>query len=185
MPRLFVAIEIPEEIKERITSLNTDIPTARWVKPEHMHVTVRFIGAAVPSERLGPIKGALSSVEMRPFDLTLRGVGRFPANPDDPPRVLWVGIEAQPALQELQLNVNRALAHIGIQPGTQPFHPHITLARLDGGRPIPEADDFLAAQSDFEGGTFTVAHYVLYDSRLSSRGPRYVPEATYALEGVS
>jgi 2'-5' RNA ligase len=78
MPRLFIAIDLPPTVKDALAALETPIPTARWVKPEAMHLTLRFIGADVPDEQVQPIQSALAEIDSAPFKLVLRGVGRFP-----------------------------------------------------------------------------------------------------------
>lgn len=169
MPRLFVAIDIP--FKDQLQDLKTDIPTARWVQPQQMHLTLRFIGADVPDKQVEPIKSALMSVTFAPFELTVAGVGRFPAGQKKPPRVLWVGTQPQPALLELHKIVETALAGVGFPPEDNPFKAHITLARLKA--PSSEFDQFLVDHADFHAGTFTVHQFILFSSLLTPQGSRY------------
>jgi RNA 2',3'-cyclic 3'-phosphodiesterase len=180
MPRLFVALPIPDTITERIAALKTDIPSARWVKPAHMHLTLRFIGADVPDERVEPIKVALATVALpSPFPLTVAGVGRFPPSRKKAPRVLWVGIQPQPVLLTLHEQIERALATVGYKPSKQSFKPHVTLARLRTHKPAREAARFIEAQAAFTAGTFYVEKFILYNSTLTPQGSRYQHEAVY------
>jgi 2'-5' RNA ligase len=182
MPRLFVAIDLPDPLKDRIAALKTDIPTARWVKPQAMHLTLRFIGAEVPAEKVDPIREALAGIEAQAFDVTLGGVGRFPPSRKKAPRVLWVGIQAAPALLTLHDAVERALEPVGFKPEKRPFNPHITLARLKTHKPTPQADAFLAEQADFVAGTFHVDRFILYQSELTPQGAIYTHLGVYRLQ---
>jgi RNA 2',3'-cyclic 3'-phosphodiesterase len=181
MPRLFVAVDLPEEHKRLLSGLQTDIPTARWSRPQQMHLTLRFIGADVPAEQLEPIKTALRDIRAEGFDLELRGVGRFPPGTKKAPRVLWVGIKPQPALNHLQRRVESALAAIGIAPGDKPFSPHITLARLKARRSPPQAKAFLAEREDFRAEPFPVTEFLLISSLLAPGGSKYTYEERYFL----
>ena len=180
MPRLFVAVELPAGVKDRLVGLNTRIPTARWVKPEHMHLTLQFIGEA-PDRRVVDVTSALEMVDCAGFDVQLQGVGRFPPQQNKAPRVLWVGIAPQPLLMKLQKSVEHSLKAAGFPPDGKAFHPHITLARLELQKPVKQADGFLAAQTDFSVQPFPARRFVLVRSVLSSQGPTYTIEAEYPL----
>lgn len=174
--RLFVAIDFPDDIKDQVGTLKAEIPTARWVNRDQMHLTLFFIGE---TERIQAVRDALAGVKAAPFDLTLSGVGRFPPGDRKPPRVLWVGIDPQPALNHLQVNVNAALTAIGFQTEDRPFSPHLTLARLKTEHPSPETAQFLAAHQSFQTSPISISAFTLYSSVLSSGGARYTHEAVY------
>ncbi len=178
--RLFVAIDFPDEIKDRVSALKAEIPTARWVSRDQMHLTLFFIGE---TERIEAVKGALAEVKSAPFDLTLSGVGRFPPGDRKPPRVIWVGINPQPALNNLQASVTAALTTIGFQPEERPFSPHLTLARLKTERQSPETAQFLDAHQSFQTQPISISSFTLYSSALSASGPHYTHEAVYPLLG--
>ena len=90
MPRLFIAVDLPDTIKENLESMSFGIPGAKWVRPEQLHLTVRFIGE-VDGALFRDIKNILDEVSAAAFSLQLKGVGYFP--PRGAPRVLWVGLE--------------------------------------------------------------------------------------------
>lgn len=180
MPRLFIAIELPQEVKIQLAELQTHIPTARWVQPEHMHLTLRFLGD-VPENRVTPLKSALEAVESACFDLTLQGVGRFPPQERNAPRVLWVGIKSQPVLIDLYQKIERTLRSVGFPQDNNTFHPHITLARLKAQKPVMQATTFLEKQARFQVRPFPVTRFALVSSVLSPQGPVYTHEAVYAL----
>ena len=181
MPRLFVAVELPPAVRADLGALRADIPGARWVKPEQMHLTLRFIGADVPDDRVKPIQDALATVTGAAFSLTVRGVGRFPPGDRKPPRVLWVGLDKAPALFALQRGVESALATAGFEPEDRPFSAHITLARVNARQPVPQADRWLRAHADFVAGPFAVDQFVLIQSTLTPQGSRYQTIGVYPL----
>jgi 2'-5' RNA ligase len=180
MPRLFVAIELPPDVKERLVALQTHIPTARWVNPEQMHLTLRFLGD-VPENRVESVKSALETVQSPGFDLALRGVGRFPPQNKKAPRVLWVGIPSQPLVMDLQEKIENELRLAGFPPDNKAFHPHITLARLKVQKPVKQVSDFLTAQARFRVSPFSITRFILVKSVLSAQGPTYTNEAIYNL----
>lgn len=120
MPRLFIAVEIPVGIKEALKALSRELSQARWVPSDQLHLTLRFIGDVCP-DTMAAIKERLGRLSFPPFSLTLRGTGHFP--PRGTPRVLWVGIEASPALMQLQQEVELALIDCGIAPEERGFSP--------------------------------------------------------------
>jgi 2'-5' RNA ligase len=177
--RLFVAIDLPATVKDQLDMMQTHIPTARWVKRPQMHLTLFFLGE---TDRLVDIKGALASIEAPSFELTLTGVGRFPKRPKQPPRVLWVGIDAELALTQLHEQVTAVLAEIGFEPEERPFSPHITLARLKTRETLPEVDAFLNTYGAFRMPAIPITDFVLFSSVLSPQGPRYEVEAVFSLQ---
>lgn len=178
--RLFVAVDFPDEIKAQLMRLRTDIPTARWVGPEQMHITLFFLG---DTERSAEVKTALAAVTALPFELSLTGVGRFPPGERRPPRVLWAGIAPQPALNQLQAQVSAALTDLDFEADEREFSPHVTLARLKTERSLPETTEFISAHESFRAGPVGVTAFALYSSQLTPQGARYRHEAVYPLKG--
>lgn len=176
--RLFVAVDLPETVKDQLGTLPAPIPTARWVKRQQMHLTLFFLGE---TDRLQGVKDALSHIVAQPFELTLTGVGRFPKRPKQPPRVLWIGIDPEPALNQLHTKVTAALAGIGFQPEDRSFSPHITLARLKTRERLPEVDAFLSTHAALQVPAGRITEFVLFSSVLSPEGARYEREAVFAL----
>jgi 2'-5' RNA ligase len=178
MYRLFVAIDLPEPVKEAVAGIaGRDLAGARRVPREQLHLTLRFIGEA-DDAMFQTIKRALSGVSGVSFPLILKEVGHFP--PGRHPRVLWVGMEESGPLRELQQEIERALIGAGIPPEERKFSPHITLARL---RETPPAK--VAAleekQHFFIAGPFPVEEFYLYSSNLTHDGAIHKREATYRL----
>ena len=131
--RLFVALDFPDAVRqtlrELIARLKPACRGAKWVRPEAMHITLKFIGE-VDANKLEPIRAALVSVHStEPVDVQFRGLGFFPN--ERRPRVLWCGMEASPNLAELATAVERAIVPLGIPAESRDFVPHLTLARFN------------------------------------------------------
>lgn len=175
--RLFIAIELPDDLKDRLVRLKTPIPAANWVKRDGYHLTLSFLGE-VESARVPALTTALSSIQAPPFSVTLRGTGRFP--PKGAARVLWIGLEAQPALMTLHQQVERALVPLGFPPENRPFSAHITLARLksDARR---EVEAFLDQHRAFHADPFPVSAFHLIESTLTPQGAHYRIEQSFPL----
>jgi RNA 2',3'-cyclic 3'-phosphodiesterase len=173
MPRLFVAIDLPDEVKDVLAPLAPELPEARWVPPEQLHLTLRFIGDVGP-ETFAAIETALSALSFRRFPLTLRGVGHFP--PGKRPRVLWVGMDQCDPLMQLQQELELALLDAGIAPDERRFSPHITVARLKETHPAA-VFGFETRHQDLACSTFEVDEVILYSSVLTKQGAIHNREA--------
>ena len=173
MPRLFLAIDIPGEIKEQLALFAGELPAARWVPAEQLHLTLRFIGEVGP-QTFAAIKAALSGLTFRRFTLELRGAGHFP--PGNHPRVLWVGVQPSAALGELHRELELALIDPGITPDERPFSPHLTLARLKDTVPA-SVRSFELRHEGLAFPPFEVSKVVLYSSVLTNQGAIHSREA--------
>ncbi len=136
--RIFIALDIDDAIRERIARFMEGVrgfaPDARWVRPESLHVTLKFIGEkACGCGRADQADSLLG--ECRGSAMNVRAYGFFPA--PKAARVFWVGIESGPQLAALARAVDGATGTLGIPPEEHPFSPHLTLARAAGwlGRP--------------------------------------------------
>jgi 2'-5' RNA ligase len=176
MPRLFIAVDLPETIRENLTSMSFGIPGAKWVAPEQMHLTVRFIGE-VDGALFHDIKDILDGISYAPFALQLKGVGFFP--PRGAPRVLWVGLEKSDPLQVLKKKIDLALFRVGVEPDNRKFSPHITLARLKNS-PVQKIANFLSGNGLFSQEPFQVEDFKLYSSILSPKGAYHKVERVYS-----
>jgi RNA 2',3'-cyclic 3'-phosphodiesterase len=193
--RLFIALDLEDSIRERIARFMDGVrefaPEARWVRPESMHVTLKFIGEK-PAETAEQIESALSSIQAPAIEVVLRSYGFFPTA--KAPRVFWVGIESAPQLASLAAAVDEAAAAHGVPREDHPFSPHLTLARggrgsgapgpRKGDRPNPgfqRLQEKLAARPTPEFGTMTAREFFLYQSQLLRGGARYTKIARFAL----
>lgn len=178
MIRLFVGIGLPQDIRERLAALRSGVPQARWVEPENLHVTLRFIGE-VDEGVADDIHDRLAEMRGSAFDLDLAGVGVF--GPDRQPSTLWVGVAKTPELQHLRDKVESAVVRAGQPPETRKFSPHLTLARFKGA-PGPRLGDFLAGHAMLRLPTVRVDRFVLFSSHLGRNGASYAVEAEYPLD---
>ena len=186
--RLFIAIEmnravvdaardVIDELRDRVTRL---APRAKitWSVPDRLHVTVRFIGEA-DENRTHAIRTALGpTIEARVFDLTVEGVGGFPAK--GPPRVFWAGLtDGRDGLLDVERAVSQRLDTL-VPPEDRPYSPHLTLARVKEPAGLSRATllDGLAGQ---QFGRVHVDAITLYESRLSPKGATHVPLQRTAL----
>ncbi|GBE12563.1 2'-5'-RNA ligase [bacterium BMS3Bbin14] len=177
MPRLFVAIDLPASVQDRLAAMFCGLPGARWTAPEQLHLTMRFIGE-VDSSRFRDIREALGEVRGRHFFLHLEGVGFFP--PRGRPRVLWAGVGKNEQLAQLYRRLEAALVGAGLEPERRKFAPHITLARLRN-TPASRVGVFIAAHSLLVTADFAVNQFVLYSSVLNDRGAKHYVEEVYPL----
>ncbi len=179
MIRLFAALALPEAVRERLALVRAPLPGARWVPPENMHVTLRFIGQVEPP-MAAEIDAELSRIAASPFDIRLSELGTFGSR--GRVRTLWVGLEQSELLGRLQEKVEAACVRAGLEPDSRNFHAHITLARCKDVRLAP-AEEFIATHSGFALPAISVDSFVLFSSRTGRSGAVYSPEAVYPLEG--
>lgn len=178
MPRLFVAIPLPDPVRSLIGSFVVPIPGVRWVDPGQAHLTLHFLGEVDREgmHRLAEVIGCLSATGE--FPLTTGDPGTF--GPYRSPRVLWLGVEESMPLRLLHREAGGVIRSQGLPLDERPFHPHLTLARMKGverrvlepllgRRPAPL--------------TFPVDRVVLWESILSSSGALHRPVRIVRLEG--
>jgi RNA 2',3'-cyclic 3'-phosphodiesterase len=176
MPRLFVAIELPTALRERMTSLPHELRGAKWVKADQMHLTLRFIGEVAEGER-DRIADQLSAVKSERFQVQLSGAGAFPSVKRA--HVLWIGIAPSEALARLKGEVDAALA-IPDPESDRPFKPHLTLARLTEARPS-EVEASLRSLSALDWEPFEAERFVLFSSKLGPGGATHTAVRTYPI----
>ncbi len=193
--RLFIALDIEDAIRQRITTFLDGVrgfaPDVRWVRPESLHITLKFIGEYRDEKREG-LKQALRGTRGVPTTIAFRGHGFFPS--PKAARVFWIGMEADTNLAALARAVEATTAQLGIPPEQREFTPHLTLARAGSGRPHWKPGDRpsgvfrvlqekLAALPAPEFGSMTARDFFLYESKLSPSGARYTKLERFALEG--
>ena len=180
MPRLFVAIDLPENAKDAILQLRQhDLPPGRWPRREALHLTLHFIGD-VPERVARAHQATLGNVESDAFELRIGGVGQFP--PDARPRVIWAGVDNTAPLRDLHDAVGRALERQGFRRERRRFHPHITLMRFKKPMRRGLASRWISAHLDFQVEPITVSQFTLYQSKLTPQGPIYTRREVYELQ---
>lgn len=179
--RLFTALEIPEDLHERLAGLGGGVPKARWVARENYHITLSFIGD-VEEHQIADIHDVLEKLRHKAFALTPSGTGRFGTKA---PKLLWAGLEASAPLEALQDKVSNALMRAGFLGESRSYRPHITLAYLGRGDKALEKKvaHWLEATGPFLGPTFEAKHFTLFESSLGHGGSHYRPLHTYPLDG--
>jgi RNA 2',3'-cyclic 3'-phosphodiesterase len=192
--RIFIALDIDDAIRERLQLFMDGVrgfaSDARWVRPEALHVTLKFIGNKSAGE-VEQIRQALTRISARATEISFRGYGFFPTA--KAPRVFWVGVEAEPQLAALTKSVDEATAALGVPKEEHAFNPHLTLARR-GGSGVPRwrkgdapnqsfqrLQEKLAAMPAPEFGTMTAQEFFLYESHLGQGGSRYSKIAGFGM----
>ncbi len=177
--RVFVAVDLPQDVRQALKTAQEALCARRfeirWVKPENIHLTLKFIGDTPPADllRIGPALRAAAAASA-PFTLAARGAGVFPGI--KAPRVVWAGLSGElPALFALQQSVDKALAAAGFAPETRPFKAHLTLGRVKGRLRPAELLAALQALGQWASPTFRVARVTLFQSDLHPGGAVYTP----------
>ncbi|MDA8430017.1 MAG: RNA 2',3'-cyclic phosphodiesterase [Geobacteraceae bacterium] len=169
--RSFIAIELPPEIKKALNALRSEIAGVHWLPPEQLHLTLLFLGD-IAADQLEQLSHCLLLVKAAPFRLRVTSTGCFP-NPRSP-RVLWVGLQRQTALERLAAQVRSAATSCGIVPEKRPFSPHITMARIK--RPEPcDISSYLNQCLHKKIPEFNVQGFVLCHSTLTQQGAVHQP----------
>lgn len=194
--RLFIALDIDDDIRARLQRFVEGVSgfafEARWVRPESMHLTLKFIGEK-PEESVEEIKRAVSAVKSESFEISFCGFGFFPTAKSA--RVFWVGIQAGPQLASLAAAVDQATAGLGIPKEDHPYSPHLTLARGGGRSGAPDRpnndrlnrgfqklQEKLAVLPTPEFGTMTAREFFLYQSQPMRGGARYTKIERFGLD---
>lgn len=176
MHRLFVALQPPAHIRQKLLDTMGGISRAHWQTDEQLHLTLRFIGE-VDRHRAEDIAAALGSIHHPRFDIALDGVGQF----DRRGRVdnLWVGVSPHGPLKTLHNKVDQALARVGIGPDRRTFLPHITVARF--GREVGPFDGYVSRWGGIRSDAFTIEDFCLFESQLTQNGSVYTVAERYPL----
>src|ERR1700682_1927869 len=173
--RLFIALEVPEALRENLASVQTKLRAPgtefRWVRPENFHVTLKFIGGA-SREELEGITEVLRAV--RPdgaVKADFRGLGHYWNAKRG--GVFWATMEASDGLKQLARQINLRLSHLGMPADERPFLPHLTLARFKRGNALPVIRAALNEYSGREFGSMQAEEFHLMESQLGRGGSKY------------
>ena len=190
--RLFVAIDLDDAIRQKIIRFMEGLagfaPDVRWMKPEALHLALKFIGE-FPDSKLDELKTALAQVRSKEFDISFSDTGFFPTAKSA--RVFWIGVQADERLQKLASSVDDAVAKLGVEREARAYTPHLTLARAGSGRPSRGKEDKannrfqklrerLEKMPQPEFGTMTAREFYLYQSKLSPKGSEYTKLERFA-----
>jgi RNA 2',3'-cyclic 3'-phosphodiesterase len=181
--RTFLAVPLPASLQQRIAALQTELsgalPGIRWTRPDTIHLTLRFFGAA-NTDDLEKIRSSMLSVKLRvdSFQVDVLGLGAFPGRRH--PRVIWLGLTPEEPLRALQHACEDELGRVGIPAESRVFAPHLTIGRCrEHG---PDLAVLHAAQVNRGAGRLPVERLVLFASHLLADGARHTPLFTVPLE---
>lgn len=175
--RLFIAIELPKEVKDHLFNLKKKVKEAKviWVHKKNLHLTLKFLGD-INENKLEEIKTALSSIISKPIDAKLGKFGTFSTNGKI--RVLWVSVEPEKEIIQLQQNIDGEL--LTIAPSEIKFQSHVTLGRVKAIRKQKEFKNSLK-ELEIKPIKFKIEKFHLIKSEITSSGPRYKILETYSL----
>ena len=175
--RSFIAIEIPANVKQKLKELLTDFQKSgadvKWVRPEGIHLTLKFLGS-VSRDMLERITLAIQPVveAQEPFPLKAHGVGCFPGIRN--PRVVWVGLEQERGTAStLHREIELKAAELGFAPEGRPFQPHLTLGRVRSPKGKGALTQMIEKKSHIELDSFLVDRVILFRSDLRPEGAVY------------
>jgi RNA 2',3'-cyclic 3'-phosphodiesterase len=186
--RLFVALEIPAAVRAHLAAQMKELrelsaqvadKRPRWVRPENLHVTLKFIGEVSPAKFEG-IRDALAAIHSdAPVHLHFRGLGFFPN--EQYPRVLWAGVIASENLPSLAANIDSALEAQGVAKEKRDFSPHLTLARFESPGLHEKLRGMVKQNVEREFGSFEAREFHLIESKLKPAGAEYTSLASFPL----
>ena len=175
--RAFIACEFPKTIKSAIGNVQENLKSyrlkVRWVRPENIHLTLKFLGN-IESAIVRRIAGAISeSVKgYDPISISAKGIGVFPSLKR--PRVLWAGLAGETdALRQLHRNLEDNMDRTGFPKENRHFKGHLTLGRFRGRADPKQLIDAIKALEGFQSEPFVIDHLVLFQSELFPAGPLY------------
>lgn len=186
--RAFLAIEPPTAIRQEIGLIQARLKQScpfdvRWVKPQGIHLTLKFLGDISPADVLTISRVAekyTGTVPSLHFDICDLGV--FPSGKH--PRVLWIGLEGDILpLLTLQKNLETGLEECGFPRETRPFRPHLTLGRIKSARISGDAEPFMTRTGNWSAGSFDAAGLGVFQSDLTPQGAVYTRIAWFPFGG--
>ena len=187
--RCFVAIEIPEDIRTDLVALQKELAgrvdvhrgDVKWVEPEGMHLTLKFLGE-VPDNQIVDVCNITKEVADRraAFDLAIKEVGTFGGRSA---RVLWVGAGLEcPELLDVQKDLEEQLDQAGWPREARPFSGHLTLCRIRNSKAGEKLAELAKEYKDFDLGTVRAGSMTVFESQLRPQGPMYTPLGNYPLQ---
>ena len=183
--RTFIAVDLPDAIRHDIRTFQEPLKNTgahvKWVRPESMHLTLKFLGD-VPEDQTDAILLAMQGAVRKngPFSIALSGTGGFPNLRN--PRVLWIGIgHGAQELTGLSIRINEALNPLGFETDKRPYKAHLTLGRVRSQRNIRQVTERM--DDAFESDSCTVNEIILFKSDLNPTGAVYTVLGRAKLEG--
>ena len=184
--RTFIAIDLDQTIKDALSALIKKLDSGdrniRWVKPQGMHLTLKFLGE-VSEDKIQEVQSVLGRIveDYSRFQLSLKGTGTFPPEARIP-RVLWIGIEENASLQNIQARVENELHKIRFPKEKRKYHPHLTLGRVKGSQNLETVMETFGSHNRAEFGNMTVNRLTLFKSTLKPSGAEYTILSEFCLK---
>jgi 2'-5' RNA ligase len=187
--RCFIAIDIPEDIRAELAGLQKELAgqvdlrkgDVKWVEPESMHLTLKFLGE-VPDQQIVEVCNITKEVASRypEFDFAVREGGSFGGHSA---RVLWIGAGLDcPELLELQQDLEDELADAGWPKESRQFSGHLTLCRIRNSHAGEKLGKAIEQYKDYDLGLVHAGAIIVFESQLTAQGPLYTPMGTYKLQ---
>ncbi len=176
MPRLFAALELPDDLAHDLAQLRGGLFGAKWVEESDLHLTLRFIGD-IDARFAAEIEDELADIRKPAFPVTLERLDWFGG---ERPREIIVKAKATPDLVALQSKIETVMRRLGAPPEPRKFSPHVTLARLRGAS-VAAVADYLSARSYFSPARFVADRFALFSAREQVGGGPYVVERAFML----
>ena len=181
--RTFIALEIKENIKELLVSvqqkIGSKISGIKWVKPKNMHLTLKFLGST-REDKIGKISNILEETAkgLTCFNISVAGLGAFPNSNN--PKVIWSGMKADDVLYNFQKAIDISLEPLGFAREKRPFSPHLTIGRVRDSRAKKKLRDVFE-QFKPHPCNFIAENITFYKSDLMPEGPVYTVLKTIKL----
>ncbi len=171
MKRLFVAVNMSSQVNAELARVSRDDfgGEINWVKPENLHITLKFLGPTATEKLPRIIEAIATAGALLPLQIGAKGAGVFPDKHYT--KVLWIGInEPSGKLSAMARSLDEGLAGLDVPRALHEYSPHLTIGRVRHGNPGAR---FLAAYSQSDFGKSLVSELVLYESETLPTGPRY------------
>lgn len=183
--RTFVAVLIAEDLTQKVAEVQSEAkklaPDVKWVAPENVHVTLKFLGD-VREDRLPQVLSAIEDAlrGRSAFEMSLSGIGAFP-NPERA-KVVWIGIEKGiDHIRELAKAVESGLERVGFSPENRPFKAHVTIGRIKTSKYLGRLAEGMDKIEAEDMGSQKVTSIAVMQSELFRDGPLYTPMAVFEL----
>lgn len=177
--RTFIAIELNPQIRSELSGLQTILKKSdadvKWVEPESIHLTLKFLGH-IENEKVKEVQNALSEAakKFNPFTLGLKEIGAFPKL--SYPKVIWAGVnEGRVESEQIAKELEDRLEKLGIPKEEREFHPHITLGRVRSPKNKEALKNIIETTKFEPSSKINVVHLTLFKSQLTPQGPIYTP----------
>ena len=186
--RVFIAVDINQQIKEAISRLQEQLQRksgvgkgqAIWVKPDAMHLTVKFLGE-IDDKQLDSVRKTVEEIvkKYKSFELSVESVGFFGGKAA---KVLWVGsVKGSDNLSALAKDIEESLSQAGFAKEEREFAAHLTICRIKDFSAGKRLAELAGGLTDFNAGIVLIDAVKIYQSQLTPAGPIYTEMANYKL----